>query len=79
MQEQKPQKKKQPLTDQTRVYGKYATMAFQMAATIGLGVWGGTTLDKYFHTKFPGFTVGLSLLSVFGAMYWAIKDLLKKK
>ena len=54
-------------------------MGFQMAAVIGLGVWGGTALDSYFHTKFPGFTLTLSLLSIVGAVYWAIKDLIKKK
>lgn len=73
--EEKQQKKKQPLTD----YGKYAAMAFQMGAIIALGVWGGVKLDEKFPlTRFPIFTIALSLLSVFGAMYFVIKDLLKK-
>lgn len=71
---QKP-KKKPSLTD----YGKYSAMGFQMAATIALGVWGGTRLDAYFETKFPVFTIVLSLLSVAAAMYWAVKDFFKKK
>ncbi len=71
----KNQKKKQSPTD----YAKYSTMAFQMATTIGIGVWGGRSLDKYFQTKFPVFTLVLSLLGVAGAMYWVLKDLLKKK
>ena len=54
-------------------------MGFQMAAVIALGVWGGTSLDKYFQTSFPGFTLALSLFSVAGAIYWAVKDLIKKK
>jgi len=54
-------------------------MAFQMGATIALGVWGGMKLDEYYPiTRFPIFTICLSLLSVFAAMYWVIKDLLKK-
>lgn len=58
---------------------KYSGMAFQMGITIALGVWGGMKLDEYFPLgKFPVFTISLSLLSVFGAMYLAIKDLLKK-
>jgi len=71
-----PQKpKKQPLTD----YGKYAGMTLQMGAIIALGVWGGVKLDeKCPLTRFPIFTVTLSFLSVFGAMYFVIKTLLKK-
>ena len=73
---EKPQKpKKQPLTD----YGKYAGMALQMGVIIALGVWGGIKLDEKFPlTKFPLFTITLSLLSVFGSIYFVIKDLLKK-
>ena len=58
---------------------KYSGMVFQMGAIIGLGVWGGIELDKHFPVaKFPLFTMSLSLLSVFAAMYLVIKDLLKK-
>lgn len=76
MDKENPQKpKKPPLTD----YGKFTAMAFQMGITIALGVWGGMKLDEYFPLgRFPVFTISLSLLSVFGAMYWVIKDLLKK-
>jgi ATP synthase protein I len=68
-------KKKLPLTN----YGKYSSIGFQMAAIIALGIWGGISLDKYFQTKFPGFTLALSLLSIIGGMYWAIKNIIKKK
>ncbi len=71
--EQKNSKK--PLND----YAKYSMMGFQMAAIIGLGVWGGVSLDNYFQTKFPGFTLALSLLSVIGGIYWAVKDIINKK
>jgi hypothetical protein len=75
-QEKKPENpKKQQLTD----YGKFSAMAFQMGITIALGVWGGMKLDEYFPiTKFPLFTITLSLLSVFGSIYFVIKDLTKK-
>lgn len=54
-------------------------MIFQMGIIIALGVWGGIKLDEIFPvTKFPIFTITFSLLSVLGAMYWMIKDLLKK-
>jgi len=76
MDKEKPQKpKKPPLTD----YGKYTGMALQMGVIIALGVWGGTKLDEKFpFTKFPLFTITLSLLSVFGSIYFVIKDLTKK-
>ena len=54
-------------------------MGFQMAATIGLGVWGGISLDNYLQLKFPIFTIVLSLVGVFAGIYIAVKDLLKKK
>jgi membrane protein DedA with SNARE-associated domain len=70
-----PQKKKQSLAD----YGKYAGTALQMGVIIALGVWGGATLDeKYRVSKFPLFTVILSLFSVFAAMYFVIRDISKK-
>lgn len=83
MQEEKaPQQKKRPPTDPSqrfRDYGRFAGMAFQMGATIALGVWGGSELDKKFPLgKFPVFTLSLSLLSVFAAMYYVIKEVGKK-
>ena len=58
---------------------KYSGMVFQMGITIALGVWGGIKLDEKIPiSKFPVFTVTLSLLSVFAAMYWVIKGLLQK-
>ena len=60
-------------------WAKYSGMAFQMGIPIALGVWGGMKLDELYPLgRFPVFTISLSLLSVFGAMYWVIKDLLKK-
>ena len=76
MQEHKPEdKKKQRLTD----YGKYSSMALQMAVTIAVGVWGGYALDNYFQPGFPVFKLTLSLLSVVAAIYFAVKDLTNDK
>jgi F0F1-type ATP synthase assembly protein I len=52
-------------------------MASQMAAIIVLGTLGGIELDKYFAFSFPLFTMALTLLSVFFAIYYFIKDLIK--
>jgi len=54
-------------------------MAFQMAAIIFAGTFGGIKLDKYFHFHFPVFTVTLSFLSVILAMYYILKDFIGKK
>jgi len=49
-----------------------------MGAIIVIGVLGGIQLDKWIHLKFPVFTLVFTLLSVFLAIYYFIKDLLKK-
>lgn len=60
-------------------YAKYSSIAFQMIAVILFCIWGGIQLDKLIAFKFPVFTVVLSILSVFIALYLVLKDLLKKK
>lgn len=79
----KESKKKQQDTkdpaSRLKDYGRYSSMALQMGVTIGIGVWGGMKLDQYFPLgKIPVFTVLLSLVSVFAAMYLAVKDLGRK-
>lgn len=59
-------------------YAKYSSMAFQMAAIIGGGIFGGHYIDSLLHWGFPLFTILLAIISVFGAIYFMIKDLLKK-
>lgn len=53
-------------------------MGLQMAVIITGGVLAGIQLDKWLHLKFPVFTLILTLLSVFLAIYYFIKDVLKK-
>ncbi len=59
-------------------YLKYTAMATQMAATIAGGVLLGIWLDKQIGAATPWFTLGLTMLSVFVAIYLSIKDFLKK-
>jgi hypothetical protein len=54
-------------------------MGTQMLIIIGLGVFGGYSIDKSLGWKVPVFTLVLSLLSVAIAIYISIKDFLKKK
>jgi F0F1-type ATP synthase assembly protein I len=68
-------KSKSPLSD----YARYSSLAFQMIAIILVGVFGGIELDKLVKMKFPVFTVVLTILAVIASMYYAVKDLIKKK
>jgi len=49
-----------------------------MGVIIFLGVFGGMKLDKWLKLKIPVFTLLLSLVSVISAIYFVIKDFLKK-
>ena len=57
---------------------RYSGLAFQMMAVILIGVFGGMELDEYFNTKFPVYTLALSLGSIFASIYFLIKDLTRK-
>ncbi|MCX6280972.1 MAG: AtpZ/AtpI family protein [Bacteroidetes bacterium] len=59
-------------------YAKYSGMALQMMVIIVAGAFGGLKLDEWLKTK-PVLTVILSIASVFLAMYYVTRDLLKKK
>ncbi len=49
-----------------------------MIAIVLAGVFGGIKLDEWLGWKFPLFTILLSILGIFAAIYFAIKDFLKK-
>jgi hypothetical protein len=63
--------KKAPLSD----YGKYSSIAIQMAAIITILTFGGNYLDKILAIKFPIFTLIGVFLGIFTAMYYIIKKL----
>ena len=73
---QKKNPKKQENKDLNN-YAKYSGIAFQMVAIIALTTWGGTKLDKLAGFETPVFTIILSLLGVFAAIYAAVKDFIK--
>jgi len=58
-------------------FGRYSGMAFQMVAIIAVATWGGIKLDKLAGFEKPVFTIVLSLLGVFAAIYTAIKDFIR--
>jgi hypothetical protein len=74
MKQQQTKKEKKVLN----AYAKYSSIAFQMLVIILAGVFGGRELDKWVEWDFPVFTMTLTILAVFLAIYTVIKDLIKK-
>lgn len=58
-------------------WARYTSLGVQMILIILACVWGGIKLDKLLGFKSPVFTVILSLLGVFAAIYTAVKDFIK--
>lgn len=70
----KPSPKK-PLNNAAR----YISMGTTMGLIIVAGTFGGRWLDAHLQlVKFPVFTLVLALVSVFGAMWYFIRDFMKK-
>jgi F0F1-type ATP synthase assembly protein I len=59
-------------------YARYSGLAFQMIAIILLAVFGGIRLDRYLESSRPWFTALFSVAGVALAIYFAIKDLIRK-
>ncbi len=76
MEEQDQQNK--PQNKGLQNFARYSGMAFQMAGIILLTTFGGVKLDKITHRETPVFTIILSLLGVFAAIYISIREFLKK-
>jgi ATP synthase protein I len=80
MEESPQQKKKNPKNQENKGikdFAKYTGLAFQMLGIILVTVWGGIKLDKLAGFHKPVFTIILSLLGVFAAIYTAVKDFIK--
>ncbi|MFZ2340976.1 MAG: AtpZ/AtpI family protein [Bacteroidales bacterium] len=74
--QKEPEKK--PVSDGLHNFARYSGMAFQMMAIILVTTWGGVKLDKVLKLETPVFTVVLSLLGVFAAIYTSLRDFIKK-
>lgn len=80
MEETQEQKKKNPKNQPDKEgngFARYSGMAFQMIAIILITTWGGIKLDKISGFEKPVFTIILSLLGVFAAIYTAVRDFIK--
>ena len=58
-------------------FARYSGLGFQMIVIILITVWGGIKLDKLFDLETPVFTIVLSLIGVFAAIYSAVKDFIR--
>lgn len=56
---------------------KYSGLAFEMLGIVVLGAFVGYKLDEKRAAEFPLWTLILSLLGVFVALYLVLKDLIK--
>jgi F0F1-type ATP synthase assembly protein I len=80
VEEQLLRKKKNPKESGNkgiRDFARYSGIAFQMTGIILVTTWGGIKLDKLTGFEKPVFTIILSLLGVFAAIYTAVKDFIK--
>lgn len=62
-----------PRKEQPSKYLEFVNLAVQMGIIIAAGVFLGIWLDKKFPNDFSGFTIGVSLLGVFIALYQVIR------
>lgn len=58
-------------------YLEFVNIAFQMGIIIVAGVYAGIWLDKKYPNEFSGFTIGISLLGVFIALYLVIRKVMQ--
>lgn len=77
MEKNKPEKIKEK-SNPLNTYARYSSLAFQMMAIVLLFVYGGYKLDQWIEWTFPLFKLLLSLIGVILAIYFAIKDFIKK-
>lgn len=71
-------KQTKPKSKQPNAFIKYSNMGFVMAAAIGGFMYGGMKLDEYQENETPGWTIVGAMVGVTAAMYYVIKDFIKK-
>jgi len=55
---------------------RYSSLGFEMITIMGIGTFLGVKIDHWLEMSFPAFTLGLMILSVAGAIYYAIRKFL---
>ena len=72
--DRKKEPQKSPLNS---AYAKYSGIGIQMFAIIGVGAFAGVKLDDYLGNDNNLYTIILSLIAVFAAMFYVIRSILK--
>lgn len=57
-------------------YLRFSGIAIQMGAIIGLGAWGGSSLDAHYQISNKLFTITLTLFAVAASLYLVIKEVI---
>lgn len=70
-----PPSKKKQVND----YVKYSTIAFQMIATVAIGVFAGIKLDEHFQTDNAIFTLVFTLVFVLIGILIGVRGILKDR
>ncbi|SHJ35156.1 Putative F0F1-ATPase subunit Ca2+/Mg2+ transporter [Tangfeifania diversioriginum] len=71
-------KRKQKNKNKFDAFIRYSSLAFEMMAMIALGTFLGYKIDQWMDNEFKGFTLGLMILSVVGAVFYSTRNILKK-
>jgi F0F1-type ATP synthase assembly protein I len=62
------------LPDNAGDVAKYSGLGLQMLAMIGLGVWGGISIDRYWSTT-PVWSAVLAIFSVIASLVYVIRSI----
>jgi F0F1-type ATP synthase assembly protein I len=76
---QKKKKAEKKSDNPVKSYARYSGMALQMIVIITVMTYAGVWLDSRREGDTPVFTLILSLLGVFAALYTSLKDFINKK
>jgi len=71
-------KSKKSKKKQLNPYVKYSSLTTQMAVIIVAGTFFGDYLDKKYTSDTPIYTIILSLLSIFLALYYVLKKIINQ-
>jgi FtsH-binding integral membrane protein len=74
-----PDKKEESKRENNRYLMKYAALATQLLVSLGLAVWAGLKLDKWWHSPIPLLGWLLPLLVLVVILYQIVKDTSPKK
>ena len=69
-------KKQKPKKKRLRNYARFSSLTTQMAVIIAAGTFFGDYLDKKTTSDIPIYTIVLSLLSIFLALYYVLKKII---